>query len=315
MHGNFPPRVVTVPPRMRRMKKLWVAIAAVITGSLVPVSSVSAATTLQSGALAAPYAPALSSYKTLAQSYTARDIVSDGWAGYANDSHEGSGTCPVANTTYSSSLNAVVLTTTGQPTTVTTACAHIRSQHTVPTRGDVVEAKIWLPGLSSAQTFGGTTYPVGTLLDWATMWTNGANTTNGAESWPADTEIDPVETQYGVNYLTVHYGSLAANGGSTGNWSTLPRGWAGAGATYATPNAGVPNVRSGWNVVDIEFTSTVANIYFNGKRYITIPASALSHKPAYLNFGISGPNGSDPNNATWPAGHATEDVQYVKVFS
>ncbi|MGH3274415.1 MAG: hypothetical protein ACRDNZ_08875, partial [Streptosporangiaceae bacterium] len=54
----------------------------------------------------------------------------------------------VANTTYSSSLNAVVLTTTGQPTTVTTACAHIRSQHTVPTSGDVVEAKVYLPGLS-----------------------------------------------------------------------------------------------------------------------------------------------------------------------
>jgi hypothetical protein len=297
------------------MKKLWVALAAAITGSLVPAASASAATTLQSAAPAAPNAPALSSYKTLAQSYSARDIINDGWAGYANDTNEGNGTCPVANTTYSSSLDAVVLTTTGQPTTVTTACAHIRSQHTVPTSGDVVEAKIWLPGLTSAQAFGGTTYPAGTLVDWATMWTNGANTTNGAESWPADTEIDPVETQYGVNYLTVHYGSRTANGDSTGNWSTLPQGWAGAGAIYGTPDAGVPNVRAGWNVVDIEFTSTVANVYFNGKRYITIPASALSHKPAYLNFGISGPNGTDPNNATWPAGHGTEDVQYVKVFS
>jgi hypothetical protein len=299
----------------RRMKKLWVVLATVITGSLAPVASASAATTVQSAASAVPYAPALSSYKTLAQSYSAKEIVSGHWAGYANDSREGNGTCPVANTSYSSSLNAVVLTTTGQPTTVTTACAHIRSQRTVPTRGDVIEAKIRLPGLSSAQAFGGTTYPVGTLYDWATMWLNGANTANGAESWPADTEIDPVETQYGANYLTVHYGSRTANGGSTGNWTTLPRGWAGTGAIYATPNAGVPNVHSGWNVVDLEFTSTVANIYFNGKRYITIPASALSHKPAYLNFGISGPNGSDSNNATWPAGHATEDVQYVKVFS
>jgi hypothetical protein len=297
------------------MKKLWVAVAAAITGSLVPAASASAATTLQSAAPAAPYAPALSSYTTLTQSYSARDIIDDGWAQYANDTSEGSGTCPVANTTYSSSLDAVVLTTTGQPTTVTTACAHIRSQYTVPTRSDVVEAKIWLPSLSSAQTFDGTAYPAGTLLDWASMWTNGANTTNGTESWPADTEIDPVETQYGVNYLSVHYGSLTANGGSTGNWTTLPRGWAGADATYATPNAGVPGLRAGWNVVDIEFTSTVANIYFNGKRYITIPASALSHKPAYLNFSLSGPNASDPNSPHWPAGHGTEDVQYVKVFS
>jgi hypothetical protein len=297
------------------MKKLWVAIAVAITGSLVPVASASAATTVSSAATAAPYAPALSAYKTLAQSYSAKEIVSDGWAKYANDSHEGNGTCPVANTAYSSSLNAVVLTTTGQPTSVATACAHIRSQHTVPTSGDVVEAKISLPALSSAQAFGGTTYPAGTLLDWATMWTNGATTTNGAENWPADTEIDPVETQYGVNYLTAHYGTRTASGDSTGNWSTLPQGWAGAGAIYGTPNAGVPNVHSGWNVVDLQFTSTVANIYFNGKLYITIPASVLSHKPAYLNLGISGANSADPNNATWPTGHGAEEVQYVKVFS
>jgi hypothetical protein len=300
------------------MKKLWIAIAAVITGSLVPAASASAATTLQSAASAAPaapYAPALASYKTLAQSYSAKAIVNGGWARFANSSHEGNGTCPVANTSYSSSLDAVVLTSTGQPTTVATACAHIRSQRTVPTRGDVVEAKIWLPSLSRAQAFHGTTYPAGTLLDWATMWTNGANTTNGLESWPADTEIDAVETQYGVNYQTVHFGRATASGGSTGNWTTLPRGWSGPGATYATPNKGVPNVRPGWNVVDIEFTSTVANIYFNGKRYITIPASDLSHKPAYLNFSLSGPNGGDPNNAGWPAGHGAEYVRYVKVFS
>jgi hypothetical protein len=257
----------------------------------------------------------LSSYKTVAQSYSAKEIFDDKWATYANDSHEGNGTCPVANTTYSSSLNAVVMTASGQPTTVTTACAHIRSQHTVPTSGDVVEAKVYLPGLSSAQSFGGTAYPAGTLLDWASMWTNGATATNGAENWPADTEIDPVETQYGTNYLTLHYGTRTATGASTGNWTTLPQGWAGAGATYARPNAGVANVHSGWNVVDLQFTSTVANIYFNGKLYITIPASALSHKPAYLNFGVSGPNGGDPNNATWPSGHGTEEVQYVKVFS
>ena len=297
------------------MKKLSVVLAAVIAGSLVPAAAASAATTLRSAASAAPYAPALSSYKTLAQSYSGKQIVAGNWAGYANASREGNGTCPVATTTYSSSLNAAVLTTNGQPSTVASACAHIRSPHTVPTRGDVVEAKIYLPGLSHAATFGGTTYPAGTLMDWVTMWTNGEKSTNCPESWPADTEVDPIETQYGKNYLTVHYGSAAAGGGSTGNWTTLPREWLGPNATYATPNAGVPNVHSGWNVVDFEFTSTVANIYFNGRRYITIPASALSHKPAYLNFGISGSNGSDSNHATWPSGRGSEDVQYVKVFT
>lgn len=216
-----------------------------------------------------PYAPALSSYNTLAQSYSATDIINDGWAQDANDTNEGGGTCPVANATYSSALDAVVLTTAGQPTTATsTDCAHIRSQFTVPTSGDVVEAEVWLPSLSSAATVNGTSYPAGTLLDWASMWTDGANSTNGTENWPADTEIDAVETQYGANYVSVHSGSVSASGGSTGDWTTEQQGWEPAGAIYATPNPGVPNVQPGWNVVDIEFTSTDANIYLDRKSVV-----------------------------------------------
>jgi hypothetical protein len=222
----------------------------------------------------------------------------------------------VANTTYSSSLDAVVMSTAGQPAKSTTGdCGHIRSQYTVPTSGDVVEAKIWLPSLGSPATFGGSGYPAGTPIDWASMWTDGANSANGAENWPADTEVDAVETQYGTSYVSIHYGSLSKSGGSTGIWTTEPKGWEGTGAIYATPNSGVPNVQAGWNVVDIEFTSTVANIYYNGELYVTIPASVLSHKPAYLNCGISGPNGNDSNYPKWPAGPGTEDVQYVEVFS
>ncbi|MGH3209106.1 MAG: hypothetical protein ACRDNO_15230 [Trebonia sp.] len=229
----------------------------------------------------------------------------------------GGGTCPVANTTYSSALDAVVLSTAGQPDTPANAtdCAHVRSQFTVPTSGDVVEAKIWLPGLSSATTFGGTSYPAGALLDWASMWTDGADSTNGTEDWPADTEVDAVETQYGASYVSIHYGTASSSSSSTGIWTTEPNGWEPAGAIYAASNAGVPNVQAGWNVVDIEFTSTVANIYYNGELFTTVPASVLSHDPAYLNFGIGGPNGYDPNSPEWPAGPATEDVGYVKVFS
>ncbi len=179
----------------------------------------------------------------------------------------------MANTTYSSALDAVVLSTNGEATTSAGAdCGHVRSQYTVPTSGDVVEAKIWLPGLSSAASFGGTSYPAGTLLDWASMWTDGADSTNGAENWPADTEVDGVETQYGTNYVSIHYGSVSSTGGSTGIWTTEPQGWEPAGAAYATGAAGVPNVQAGWNVVDIEFTSTVANIYYNGQLYVTVPA-------------------------------------------
>jgi hypothetical protein len=209
------------------------------------------------------------------------------------------------------------MTTGGAPVTAGNGadCSHIRSQFTVPTSGDVVEAEIWLPSLSSAETAGGTSYPAGTLLDWASMWTDGADSTNGTENWPADTEVDAVESQYGANYISTHYGSAAAGGGSTGNWTTAPQGWGPAGTTFATPNAGAANVQPGWNVVDIEFTSGDANIYFNGQLFVTIPGSILTHDPAYLDFGISGPDGSESSYPSWPAGPATEDLAYVKVFS
>jgi hypothetical protein len=275
-----------------------------------------ASTSTPASTATVPYAPALSSYNVVAQTYSATDIVNGGWAQAANDTAEGAQTCPVANTSYSSALDAVVLTTGGTPHAgATTDCAHIRSQLTVPTSGDVVEAKIWLPSLSSAVTMNGTTFPAGTLLDWTSMWTDGAASTNGTENWPADTEIDAVETQYGANYVSVHYGSVAASGGSTGNWTTEPQGWEAAGTSYATPNAGAANVQAGWNVVDIEFTSTDANIYINGALFVTVPGSVLTHDPAYLDFGISGPDGSNSNYQSWPAGPATEDVQYVRVFS
>jgi hypothetical protein len=268
------------------------------------------------GTTAVPYAPALSSYNVLAQSYTATDIINGGWAQAANDTGEGGEACPVANTSYSSALDAVVLTTNGTPAAGGDPdCAHIRSQLTVPTSGDVVEAEIWLPSLADAATVNGSSYPAGTLLDWASMWTDGADTVNGTENWPADTEIDAVETQYGANYVSIHYGSAASGGGSTGNWTTAPQGWGPAGTTYAAPNSGAANVQPGWNVVDIEFTSADANIYINGALFVTVPASVLTHDPAYLDFGISGPNGYDADYPMWPAGPATEDVRYVKVFS
>ncbi len=301
-------------PPVTSAPTLWPTSAAAAATTAPPVTATAAA---GSSTAAVPYAGALASYNVLAQSYSATDIMNDGWAQAANDTAEGGQTCPVANTSYSAALNAVVLTTAGQPSAPgsNTDCGHIRSQFTVPTSGDVVEAEIWLPSLASAATVNGTTSPAGTLLDWASMWTDGADTTNGTENWPADTEIDAVETQYGANYVSAHYGSAAAGGGSTGDWTTEPQGWEPAGATYTTPNAGAANVQAGWNVVDIEFTATDANIYINGTLFVTVPGSVLSHDPAYLDFGISGPNGADANSAAWPAGPATEDVAYVKVFS
>jgi peptidoglycan hydrolase-like protein with peptidoglycan-binding domain len=244
-----------------------------------------------------PYASALSSYSVLAQSYTASQMISGNWSTNANTTKEGGGTCPVANTTYDSANDAVKLSTNGTAANpgINTDCGHIRSASGVSTNGTVVESKVWLPSNSSGQ-----------LIDWASYWTDGVPT--GGQSWPVTGELDAVETQYGVSYSSTHYGT------NNTTMSTTPAGW---GALPAPVNNAANDAVPGWNTVDIEFLTNWAgaNVYINGKLYASFPASAIPHYSAYVNWGISGPDGSDPNHASWPSGPGYEEVQYLKVFT
>lgn len=247
-----------------------------------------------SGSTTVPYAAALSGYGTLAQSYTASDMISGNWSQNANDTQEGGGTCPTTNTSYDVTNDAVMLSTNGTAENPgsNTDCGHIRSTSTVPTNGAVIESKVWLPSNSSGQ-----------LINWASFWTDGVGM-----PWPQAGELDAIETQYGVNYSSVHYGT------NNTTMSTTPSGW---GALPAPVNNAANDAVAGWNTVDMEFLPNWAgaNVYINGNLYASFPASAIPHYPAYVNWGISGPNLGDPNHASWPSGPGYEEIQSLKVFT
>jgi hypothetical protein len=237
-----------------------------------------------------PYATALSSYSVLSQSYTASQMISGNWAADANATQEGGGSCPTGNTTYDSTNDAVKLSTNGTAANPgsNSDCGHIRSSSLISTDGTVVESKVWLPSSGS------------NLIDWASYWTDGTN-------WPATGELDAVETQYGASYTTYHYGS------SSSPQSIGSASWDSPKLSSTAANDAV----AGWNTVDMEFLANYAgaNVYINGKLYTSVPASVIAHNSQYINWGISGPNLSDPNHASWPSGPGYEEVQYLKVFT
>jgi peptidoglycan hydrolase-like protein with peptidoglycan-binding domain len=262
----------------------------------------------------APYASALSSYSVLSQTFTAKDMLnipanststtpgSNNWADDANTTQEGGGSCPRTNASYDSANSAVKLSTQGTAANpgTNTDCGHIRSVSGISTNGTVVESKVWLPSSGS------------NLIDWASYWTDGVP--SGSLSWPATGELDAIETQYGVNYSSVHYSSNGTMSGTPTAMSTTPSGW---GALPAPVNNAANDAVAGWNTVDMEFLANWAgaNVYINGKLYASFPASVIPHYSAYANWGISGPSLSDPNHASWPSGPGYEEVQYLKVFT
>jgi len=252
------------------------------------------------GGSTAPFASALSSYSTLAQSYTASQMISGNWAKASNDTQEGGNTCSVSNVTYDSTNDAVKLSTQASGGD----CAAIRSATTVPTKNVVLESKISMPGTSSTA-----------MLDWGSFWTDGANA-SGQENWPVTGEVDAVETQFGQSYVSIHCGCMqdynAANFAPTEVWTTEPSGWEDADTTYA--KASGSNIGPGWTVVDIAFNSDgSASIYYNGTLYVTVPASVLTWNTGhtYVDWGIS----AGYTTSGWPTAATAEEVQYLKVFT
>jgi len=263
-----------------------------------------------------PYASALSSYKTVAQSYVFGDPKNQqtmvaAWANYADQSQEGGNKCSTTNATYDAANLAAKLTTTGSGS----SCAHLRAPVPSPTKNSVLESKILMPGSSSTS-----------MLDWGSYWTDGANQNTsdpnaGAsnESWPKDGEVDAVETQYGQSYVSIHCGCRSDYNSSTNSstvWTTEPSGWEGSNVSYVAPTG--TNIGPVWTTVDIEFKSDGSvNIYYNGKLFTTVTASAGKTSSwntgyMYATWGIGPPGAS---SSSWPGGAGSEEVQYFKVFT
>jgi len=169
-------------------------------------------------------------------------------------------------------------------------CAVIQSTKLFPTTSGVVEARIYLPqDPGDPKQF----------ADWDSMWMYGPN-------WPADGEIDAMESINGVNAVTYHYGATDRSAPTFNLQYTSRQPVGDSGELEAVG----PNVKPGWNTVDIDFAKNAIRVYYNGALYTTVAGSYVTGKPAYLVFDAVSVAGDDKLGIPGEV-----QVSYVRVFS
>lgn len=186
-------------------------------------------------------------------------------------------------------------------TTNTKDCGVIQSPGKYPTDSGVIEALVKFSGDGK-----------GNFADWASFWMYGDN-------WPAQGEIDAVETQYGNSYVGYHYGTTD-NEATTDPW------------TYATKKVqlqpknsttapAAPNILPGtWTHVTIAFGQDAsgnhkADVYYDGALYCSIVGPWVTGKPMYITAG-TGFGGPVLGSSAAPYDVPGDvELQYVRVFS
>lgn len=135
--------------------------------------------------------------------------------------------------------------------------------------------------------------------DWPAFWGSGPK-------WPNQGEIDAVEGGPGASSVTWH---------QAGNHTIGPDPW----DNQRVPLAGNPNIAAGvLTTVDVSFTATGVDTYYQGKLYVHIPESVTTggNDPMYVTIseGSCNAEGADVcNGGHAPAGSVIS--QYVAVYS
>jgi hypothetical protein len=191
-----------------------------------------------------PYPRALKSGHPLALAVAPRTLVGSAWI----TAKVPPGGCPASPAAVS--LNAggyAELKTTGKANN----CTWIASPKAMPTRpGYVYEADVYYSNFK----------------DWPGYWMLGS-------SWPAQGELDAAEPNFGVNYVTWHQAACNSSRADS-EISTNP--WAYACKT--TVKASGKNIKPGWHVVDIAWTSSGVQVYYDGTLYVTIRENVTASK-------------------------------------
>jgi hypothetical protein len=282
--------------------------SAVIGGTAYPataaLSPVAPVTPPPSGTV--PYPPALAAGHTLTEQYLPADLyawryVPGTTTPVTNGSGVGEDPGSPRNVTVTTDGGLSVLQLAA---TSTADCGIIQSPGTYPTSGGVIETLIRFSGFTS----GGSEV----FADWASFWMYGPN-------WPAQGEIDAVETSYGNSQVSYHYGTTDTVA-TTDPW------------TYATKKVqlqpkntttvpAAPNILPGtWTYVTLAFGKDpggkyYASVYYNGVLYCTIDGPYVTGAPMWITAGIGfgGPVlGSSQTPYDQPG---NIEIQYVRVFS
>lgn len=159
------------------------------------------------------------------------------------------------------------------------------------------------PAASLLPTAPGDTYEAllnfSSFQDWPAFWMYGSN-------WPNQGEIDAVEGGPGSSSVTWH---------QAGNYTIGPDSW----DNKQVPLAGAPDIKPGtWTTVDISFTTSGVDVYYNGLLYTHIPETVTTggKDPMYLTLSEGSCNAGGANvcnGGTSPAGSV--QAQWVREFS
>jgi hypothetical protein len=253
-----------------------------------------------------PYPPALATGHALLSQYLPGDLFS--WRFNPGT------TVPVTNgsgvTANPGSPRNVSVTTDGGLSVLRLAtksaadCGVIQSPGQYTTASGVIEALVKFSGFASA---GGHCF-----AGWASLWTYGPD-------WPAQGEIDAVETQYGGSYVSYHYGTGSSSQATTDPWS-YPAKTVQLSPKNSTAAPVAPNiVPDAWTYVTLAFgkgaSGNYCDVYYDGVLYCTIAGAFVTAKPMFVTAGISF------GASTLGSGQAPYDqpgnieIQYVRVFS
>jgi hypothetical protein len=179
-------------------------------------------------------------------------------------------------------------------------CGVIQSPGQYTTATGVVEALVKFSGFTNASGH--------FFAGWASLWMYGPD-------WPAQGEIDAVESQYGNSFVSYHYGSGSSSEATTDPW-TYPAKTVQLSPENSTAAPVAPNiVPDAWTHVTLAFGKGKCDVYYNGTLYCTISGSYVTNQPMFVTAGISF------GAATLGASQApydqpgTLEVQYVRVFS
>jgi hypothetical protein len=261
-------------------------LAAVLFLQQAPASAAPAATAAPAAAKVVPYPRALKSGHPLALAVAPPTLVSPAW----KTAKVPPGACPANPAAVS--LNAggyAELKTTG----AADKCAWIASPKAMPTRpGYVYEADVYYSNFK----------------DWPGYWMLG-------NSWPAQGELDAAEPNFGVNYVTWHQAACNSSRADT-EISTNP--WAYACKT--TVKASGKNIKPGWHVIDIAWTASGVQVYYDGALYVTIRENVTTGQagdPMRVTFSEGSCLDGGANECV-PGGVGTPgnvQVRYLRVFS
>jgi hypothetical protein len=223
----------------------WVAVfvlaAVAVAGAAftsLPAASAAAIKTIK------PLPASLSGYH-LIKEFTGTDIAGPAWNAPANNP----GGCPPNPAQISlTPQGAAEMQTTGDAGN----CVEAESPQPYPTTaGYVYEASVY----------------DSSFKDWGGFWSYGNN-------WPGGGEMDTVETIWGQNYVSYHYGYDNTTL-STGPWEHQRH----------TLNPVGKNITIGWHIIDVAYFANKIEVFYDGHLYVAIVSSHIARVPAWIVFG------------------------------